>query len=271
MIHKILWLLLFSLLLTSTQSAAATEAIDIENFEFRPPTVTVNMGDSVKWTNRDFASHTTTSGTGAWDSGNMSKGQSFSHVFNRKGSFPFHCDFHPSMTGTVVVLGPEQTRIQTGKNLLSTVLPNLRLNLTDRSANLAYLGSYIVNAQAACANCHSCPTYKPGANPYRGQPKRFKAASYLAGGVRVPGVVEPALSANLTPDSSGKPAGLTLSEFKNVMRTGHDPDLPGVLLQGMPWPFFSLMSDHDLNAVYEYLLSLPKRSMPSSQCDNPGQ
>jgi hypothetical protein len=233
--------------------------------------VTVNLGDTVTWTNSDAFTHTTASDGGAWNSGNLAGGQSFSQVFGAEGSFPFHCNIHPSMTGTVVVRSPEQTRIQTGREILRTALPAVRLNLAGKSSSLAYLGSYIVNAQAGCANCHSCPTYKPGRNPYKGQPKQFNAASYLAGGVRVAGGGIVALSANLTPDAAGRPAGLSLTAFKDVLRSGHDPDVPGALLQVMPWPFFGLMSDYDLRAVYEYLRSVPPLAAPAAQCAGPGQ
>ena len=65
------------------------------------------------------------------------------------------------------------------------------------------------------------------------------------------------ISANITPDADGLPAGLTLAEFRNVLRTGHDPDVPGRLLQVMPWPVYQSMSDRDIRAIYEYLRSIP--------------
>jgi hypothetical protein len=173
------------------------------------------------------------------------------------------------MVATVVVRSPEETRIQTGRALLTNIVP-IKLNLTGKNAQLAYLGSYIVNAQAGCANCHSCSTYKVGNNPYLGQTKQFNTASYLAGGVNVSGGGVTAVSANLTPDSTGKPAGLTLAAFKNLLRTGHDPDVPGAFLPVMPWPIFGMMSDHDLTAIYEYLSSVPAAVTPATHCANPG-
>ena len=46
------------------------------------------------------------------------------------------------------------------------------------------------------------------------------------------------------------------------MRTGHDPDPAehGRLLQVMPWPVTSDMTDRDLRAIYEYLRSIPHAS-----------
>ena len=93
---------------------------------------------------------------------------------------------------------------------------------------------------------------------------------------------------NLTPDKNGLPeGGHTLAEFKQILRNGTDfdhvhptctaaqiaaieggatpaciptsPDNPvrGDLLQIMPWPVFSQMTDHQIEAIYEYLSAIP--------------
>jgi len=85
--------------------------------------------------------------------------------------------------------------------------------------------------------------------------------SYLAGGKEF----GPIVSRNITPDEHGLPAGLTLAEFKRVLRTGHDPDDPGELLQVMPWPVFQDMTDQDLRAIYEYLRSIPSLDSPYTE------
>ena len=51
-----------------------------------------------------------------------------------------------------------------------------------------------------------------------GEPEQVNAAGYLAGGT----AFEPFLSRNLTPCQDGKPAGLSLAEFLEVMHTGVD-------------------------------------------------
>lgn len=251
-------------------SGAATAVINTSEFQFSPGTVTLNQGDTVQWVNHGFATHTTTSTqpAGLWDK-TLAPGASFSRVFTSAGSYNYHCSIHPAMTGTITVRSAEQTRIQTGKAILSKVLP-ISLNLQGKNADLAYLGSYIVNAQSACANCHSCPTYAAGHNPYNGKVKRLNTAGYLAGGVSVAAGGLVAVSANLTPDNTGKPAGLTRDAFKEVLRTGHDPDVPGALLPVMPWPFFGMMTDNDLNAVYEYLSAVPPATTPVDICAEPG-
>jgi hypothetical protein len=123
---------------------------------------------------------------------------------------------------------------------------------------LVGLGSYIVNAQAGCNDCHSCPSYAPGHNPFFHQPKQFNAANYLAGGVPF----GPFTSRNITPSlTTGLPADFTFEQFEVALRTGKDFDLAhpliSDLLQVMPWPVFQSMLDRDLRAIYEYLSAIP--------------
>ena len=129
---------------------------------------------------------------------------------------------------------------------------------------LVGLGSYIVNAQGACSDCHTCPTYVPGQNPFQGGSGAINPTNYLAGGVPFGPVLR---SANITPDESGQPAGLTLEEFKTLIRTGREED--GSILQVMPWPIFRNMTDRDLEAIYAYLSSIP-HAEPGT-CAGPGQ
>jgi hypothetical protein len=99
----------------------------------------------------------------------------------------------------------------------------VKLNLKDKDPELVGLGSYIVNAQGGCNDCHTCPSYAPGHNPFpppifgAGGDGQINAATYLAGGVDFgpPGNV--VTSANLTPDpATGRPEGLTLEQFETA-------------------------------------------------------
>lgn len=137
----------------------------------------------------------------------------------------------------------------------------VELDLTGKNPALVGLGSYLVNAQFGCSDCHTWPQFAPGGNPFLGQPEETNAVGYLAGG-RAFG---PFVSNNLTPDADGLPAGMTFDEFDFVMRTGVDRDhsLPPVpspsndLLQVMPWPVFRNITDRDMRALYEYLSAIP--------------
>ncbi len=257
-------LALIMLLFVSSLSFAETITINIKDFKFQPDNKTINLGDSIKWVNQDSSPHTSTSDNNLWDSATLSLGASFTRIFDKAGKFTYHCHIHPGMIGTVVVRTAEQTQIKIGKDIITAnpkQLP-IKLNLAGKNADQVYLGSYIVNAQGGCVDCHSCPSYAAGHDPYKGEIKQFNSLSYLAGGK----AFGPFISANLTPDTSGKPAGVTLAEFKDLMRTGNDPDVPGNTLQVMPWPVYGMMSDRDLEAIYAFLSSIPKAtpSLPSA-------
>ena len=154
----------------------------------------------------------------------------------------------------------EKKRIQQGLEIAP-----VNLTFRNRDRDLVGLGSYIVNAQAACADCHSCPTYAAGHNPFQGGDGQINATNYLAGGVPF----GPIISANITPDANGKPAGLDFEEYLELIRTSHDPDDPDEVLQVMPWPIFRNMTDHDILAIYTYLSSIP-HAEPGA-CSGPGQ
>lgn len=73
------------------------------NQSFTPRDLDVQVGTTVTWMNTDRDSHTTTSDASGWNSGTLSPGRQFSFTFQTAGTFPYHCTFHPGMTGRVVV------------------------------------------------------------------------------------------------------------------------------------------------------------------------
>jgi plastocyanin len=109
-IHPAAWVPTLLLLGTLTMPrAAALVEVDIEGNAFSPATVTVQVGDTVRWTNNDGVPHTSTStgnGDDEWDSGNLSNGESYERVFETPGEFDYTCTVHPMMTGTVTVEEP---------------------------------------------------------------------------------------------------------------------------------------------------------------------
>jgi hypothetical protein len=163
------------------------------------------------------------------------------------------------------------------------------LNLKGKNRALVGLGSYIVNAVGDCNGCHSAgPATEllAGGNPYQGQhPTKINPATYLGGGRDFgpfAGVLPHLYSRNLTPDKTGRAVGgAEFSEFLEIMRTGKDfdhvhppcavangtclpPPFDGNLLQVMRWPFFTNMTDHDLQAIYEYLSAIPCNPGPAA-------
>jgi plastocyanin len=85
------------------RSPQAIAKVKIIDFAFQPSTITVPRGTMVGWKNLGTVSHTTTSDDGRWNSGPLMPGQIFGVRFRVAGSYSYHCEIHPSMTGTVVV------------------------------------------------------------------------------------------------------------------------------------------------------------------------
>lgn len=85
-------------------SADSAGTITISNFSFDGVTE-VAVGTTVVVTNLDNSPHTWTALDGAFDSGALGQDESFEFTFTEPGEFAYQCNFHPSMTGTVVVTG----------------------------------------------------------------------------------------------------------------------------------------------------------------------
>jgi len=143
----------------------------------------------------------------------------------------------------------------------------VKLSLAGKDWALVGLGSYIVNT-TGCNDCHTHPNWANGGNPYMEQPEKINTDQYLSGGRQFTTPAGMFTSANITPDKNGRPAGLTLAGFLEVMHYGHDPrDPPGDLLQVMSWPLYRYKTDRDLHAIYEYLRAIP--SLPNNPHPGP--
>lgn len=91
----------------------ATWDVAIQNFAFVPASLAIAVGDTVRWTQRDAAVHTTTSGPngvadGLWDSGNMTLGanSTFSFTFSAAGTYPYFCRPHSSFMRATITVNP---------------------------------------------------------------------------------------------------------------------------------------------------------------------
>lgn len=69
---------------------------------YSPNPLTVTAGTTITWTNRDSTTHSSTSDSGAFN-GNVAPNGQYSFTFQNKGTFTYHCSFHPNMVGSVVV------------------------------------------------------------------------------------------------------------------------------------------------------------------------
>lgn len=89
---------------SAATSSAGDNTITIADFAFGGVTE-VAVGTTVIVTNTDGAPHTWSADDGGFDSGSIGQGDSFEFTFTEAGEFAYHCNFHPSMTGTIVVTG----------------------------------------------------------------------------------------------------------------------------------------------------------------------
>ena len=85
------------------QPSAANVQVQIDNFSFGPQTVTVPVGGTVTWTNRDDTPHTVVSTEGVFKSKVRDTDEKFSYTFTKAGKYPYYCSVHPKMTGQIIV------------------------------------------------------------------------------------------------------------------------------------------------------------------------
>lgn len=77
--------------------------VKVDNFTFGPGTLTVPVGTTVTWTNRDDIPHTVVSTDRTFKSKVLDTDERFSFSFDKAGSYQYFCSIHPKMTGKVVV------------------------------------------------------------------------------------------------------------------------------------------------------------------------
>jgi plastocyanin len=85
------------------RAAPPAAAVQIANFTFKNPVVTVKPGTTVTWTNADDIPHTIVSKDGLFRSKVLDSGDRFSFTFAKPGQFGYFCSIHPHMTGMVIV------------------------------------------------------------------------------------------------------------------------------------------------------------------------
>jgi plastocyanin len=85
------------------QPSAADAEVKIDNFSFGPQALTVPIGATVTWTNRDDIPHTVVSTDGMFKSKVRDTDEKFAYTFTKAGTYPYYCSVHPKMTGKVVV------------------------------------------------------------------------------------------------------------------------------------------------------------------------
>jgi plastocyanin len=86
--------------------ASPAVVVHIKDFAYKPETVTIRPGQSVRFVEDDETPHTVTAVDKSFDSGNLDKGKSWTHAFASEGTYAYFCAYHTYMKGKVVVKAP---------------------------------------------------------------------------------------------------------------------------------------------------------------------
>jgi len=87
----------------TTDPPVTANAVSISSMSFGPTSITSTAGATITWTNNDNVAHTVTADDASFDSGSISPGGKYTRTFATAGTYAYHCTFHASMSGTVVI------------------------------------------------------------------------------------------------------------------------------------------------------------------------
>jgi plastocyanin len=90
---------------TRAQQKMSTVEVKIDNFSFGPVALTVPVGTTVTWTNRDDIPHNivSTDDPKTFKSKVLDTDEKFSFTFSKPGTYPYFCSIHPKMIGKIIV------------------------------------------------------------------------------------------------------------------------------------------------------------------------
>jgi len=115
------------------------QGCETTNSCYLPNTLTVDVNSQVTWRNDDTAVHTVTSGNpidgadGLFDSSLIASGSIFSVTFTSSGTFPYYCQLHPWMTGTIIAQSSLTTPVITSPTTNSSFQVNESFTISGTS------------------------------------------------------------------------------------------------------------------------------------------
>ena len=126
------------LLFASSADSARTADVSIGEYFFRSARLQVDVGDTVRWTNRGKDLHTVTSSGRVperFDAGNLDAGQTFTRTFRKPGTYTYVCTLHEGLMSGTVQVGPdtERPRIAVPRVQVGASRLRVKLTLSERS------------------------------------------------------------------------------------------------------------------------------------------
>ena len=91
----------------SSRSRAEKATVKVSSFKFEPKVLTVTAGTTVEWVN-EGGRHTVEADNGSFKSDVLTDGKTFEHMFDKPGTYAYHCSFHgesggKDMAGKIIV------------------------------------------------------------------------------------------------------------------------------------------------------------------------
>jgi plastocyanin len=84
--------------------AGAGTTVTMQDIQFAPKTLTVKVGQTVRWRNQDSVDHNVVATSGAsFRSQAFGQGGTYAYTPTRSGTIKYVCTLHPGMSGTLVV------------------------------------------------------------------------------------------------------------------------------------------------------------------------
>jgi plastocyanin len=117
---------------------------------FVPSKVNLHVGNTIKWIDTDTVSHTITSATFnglVWPQGSSQGPSTFSHTFDKSGTFSYFCQIHPYMTGVAFVDVQETERIL-NSTIGSSHFVDVRVEMPRNTAYTNNYGPYFIPSYA---------------------------------------------------------------------------------------------------------------------------
>ncbi len=87
----------------SGKNQSDSNEVNIDNFSFTPPTLTIPVGTKVTWINHDDVPHIIMNTDKRFVSPVLDTDERFSYTFTSPGTYTYYCSIHPKMTARIIV------------------------------------------------------------------------------------------------------------------------------------------------------------------------
>lgn len=87
---------------TEKNTAKRTRVV-MKNYKFKPETTTIKAGTAITFVNHDEVAHSAVADDGSFSTDLLEFGEKEEVTFDTPGTYTYHCEPHPNMTGTIVV------------------------------------------------------------------------------------------------------------------------------------------------------------------------